>query len=114
MDIEQLKAEIEKVIQAIEADAHPFWFVGLIPTYPGLITDSYILQLGADWLDRRSRTDNLDHVIKKLYAILPAVAIQQINRIDIFSEEGELHCPSVKLILRNTIDYNPADYALIT
>ena len=112
MGIEQLKAEVEKVIQVIEAEAHPFWFVGLIPTYPGLVADSYILQLGADWLDRHSRTDNLDYVIKKLYAILPAKAIQQINRIDIFSEDGELHCPSEDLILRNAIGYKPANYAL--
>lgn len=112
MDIEQLKAEVEKVIRAIEADAHPFWFVGLIPTYPGLVADSYILQLGADWLDRHTCTDNLDYVIKKLYAILPAAAIQQINRIDLYNENGGLHCLSEHLVLRNRINYNPADYAL--
>lgn len=108
MDAQELKAEVEKVIQTIEADENPFLFVGLIPTYPGLVADSYILQLGADWLDRHASADELDYVIKRLYAILPTEAIRQINRIELLDEDGQSDGLMEDLVLRNGLSYKPA------
>ncbi len=108
MDAQGLKTEVEKVIQTIEADSNPFLFVGLTPTYPGLVADSYILQLGADWLDRYASTDELDYVIKRLYAMMPAEAIRQINRIELVDGSSLLDCLTDDLVLRNELSYKPA------
>jgi hypothetical protein len=105
MDAQGLKAEVDKVIQTIEADANPFLFVGLTPTYPGLVADSYILQLGADWLDRYASTAELDYVIKRLYAMMPPEAIRQINRIELLDEDSQLNGLTEDLVLRNELSH---------
>ncbi len=109
MDITELKQAVEEVVQIIERDSHPFKFVGLIPAYPGVADTSYILQVSADWLDNYTCTDNSRYVIDKLYQHLSPELLRYINRLDIYSPGGYLHCMSPDLILRNEINYKPDD-----
>ena len=110
MDIEQLKAAVERVVQAIEQDSRKFKFVGLIPAYPGIADTSFILQVSADWLDNHTCTDNIRYIIDKLYKHLDKSDLRYINRIDIYDERGWLHCLSENLILRNEINYKPEEH----
>jgi hypothetical protein len=111
MVIQDLKQETEVLLQSLEKEGKSFQFVALIPAYPGFSGTSYILQLAADWLDKHSCTDSVNYVIDKMYQTFSRPALEYINRIDLYDEQGNLHCGSEEFILRNEIGYRPESFA---
>ncbi len=96
----KLKVELQKVINAFEQEGRPLEFVGIAPLYLQLLNTSYVVQVYAAWLDEMSNcNDALNLVIDKLYELLSADVLRYINRVNIISDSGEVHCTSKGLIL---------------
>lgn len=105
MDTEVLKAEVWRVIKALEAEGRTFYFVALIPTYPGDSQTSYIIQIGADWMNKRNFHETLPVVSAKIFELLDESIILYINRIGLYEKNGDLQAWDEDLILINKINY---------
>lgn len=113
MDIEVLKKEVQRVIDALKADGKVFDFVALIPTYPGDSQTSYIIQVHGDWINKENFWENFDLISRKLFDVLDKSIIRYINRIAPLDKNSDIQPWDEDLILINKINYKPDIWRLV-
>lgn len=113
MDTEILKKEVQRVIDALEAEGKIFDFVALIPTYPGDSQTSYIIQVHGDWITRSNFWESFSIVSDKLFEILDKSILLYINRIAPLDKHSDIQPWDEDLILINKINYKPDIWRLV-
>ena len=107
MDKEHIKAEAMQFIKGCEDAQHKLTFCALIPQMPRYENTTYILQVAATWLENMAYSDVYDILIPIFFQTTTVEFRKRIFRIDLYDENGDLHCYFEDLILLNEINYNP-------
>ena len=106
MDKKNLAEEVRKVITSFENEGKEFKFVALVPTYRWDSQTDYILQILTDWVPD-STYPGFNLIIERLYKLLDKKHIHYINRLNLYTEHGDVQALPGDPILVNNIDYHP-------
>lgn len=95
----QIKKELEGFILHIGESAHKLEYACLIPAYENERNSPLILQVHADWIEQTGCYKAISIVVNYLFKSTTAETRKSIYRIDIYNENGDLHCTSDEYIL---------------
>jgi hypothetical protein len=100
MDKHTLKQALEPVFASFEADGTPIELAGIMPTYPDVQTETYILQVYSSWLNQiPGCAEPIRIVVEKLFALLTPDILYHIDRVEICDDKGDVHCTSDAIIV---------------
>lgn len=105
MDKKILVENINKLIDSFKKEDKTFSFVGLIPVYPGYEKTSYILMVGASWLDMLPATDRISIITRRMFDILDNKTLRAVNRVEIYDENKQTNVLSDDLVFEDTIGF---------
>jgi hypothetical protein len=105
-----LKKELLKLVEVFKAEGQKIELLGVIPVYPDIPSTSFVVQIYSTWLNEKPNYfDAIKAVTSKIYSMYPSSIIRYINRVDVCTNNSEIHCMADELIV-NDINYQPLAY----
>jgi hypothetical protein len=107
---ELLKKELLKLVEVFKEEGQKIELLGVIPVYPDISSTSFVVQIYSTWLNEKPNYfDAIKAVTSKIYSMYPSSIIRYINRVDVCTNNSEIHCMADELIV-NDINYQPLAY----
>lgn len=99
MDTRKLKKEVKGFIKDCELAGYAINHCCLVEAFPGDPTTSYIMHIGADWIENYDCYTVLKKLTKVMWASMTREARERIFSINIYDKHEKLHCATDAFLL---------------